>query len=203
MQVDALTLPRPPPCRSASRAPADAAPIAPSDVWPPRLRAGDARRARRPPTQAYGARDLRPPGPHARRPRRRRGRPAAGLHRGLAARGRLRPAPGRPADVGADHRAQPRDRPPAPACPRAARPAAARRPHGRRPMPTRCSSAGASPSCSAACPRTSTRCCACASTTSSARARSAPPPASRIGTVKARMVRGLTRLREMIEAEGA
>ena len=54
---------------------------------------------------------------------RRRGRPAAGLHRGLAARGRLRPAARRPADMDADDRAQPRDRSPTPARPRAARPA--------------------------------------------------------------------------------
>ena len=68
----------------------------------------------------------------ARRSRGGRGRPAAGLHRGLAARGRLRPAARGLLTWVLTILAPPRDRSPAPARPRAARPATARSPHGAR-----------------------------------------------------------------------
>ena len=64
---------------------------------------------------------------HAARPLRRRGRPAAGVPRGLATGARLRPAAGEPADLGDDDRPQPRDRSAAPPGARAGRqPAGAR-----------------------------------------------------------------------------
>ena len=201
MPADALTLPAPASAPAAGgerrRAPDRA-----ERRLAARLRAGDSD-ALAAAYEAYGAATFGLLVAHARRPRRRRGRPAAGLHRGLAARGRLRPAPRRPADVGADHRAQPRDRPPAPARARAARPAAGRR---RAPCAADADALlerwrlaqllGRLPEDERALLRL--RFYDELSQSEISAATGIP-----IGTVKARMVRGLTRLREMIEAEGA
>ena len=72
-----------------------------------------------------------------------------------------------------------------------------------RPTPTRCSSAGAWPSCSAACPQNERALLRLRFYDERSQSEISAATGIPIGTVKARMVRGLTRLREMIEAEGA